>query len=88
MVVQCHYRHCVSAPRMDKCDDEHLVSVTKKSFVVKRKDGKPCKAGDTEAGAQERAVDERHGWEVSDGRGVADGLLHWYPPHGEGVCTA
>lgn len=39
--VECHWRQCVSAPKMDECDDEHLASATKRGFVPCRKDAKP-----------------------------------------------
>lgn len=56
--LQCHWRHCVSAPEMDECIDGHSANGTRRTSVLKGRDGKPWKTGGIEARAEGRVANE------------------------------
>lgn len=58
------------APKVDEGEDDHSAMYTRLRFVPERGDGRPCKAGDLEAEAEESVVDEKLGWEGYEQKGI------------------
>lgn len=73
---------------MSKCDDEHHEGEAKRASLPKGRDGVPWKAGELEAGAEDRMVDEEFGWEVYKGKEISDGLLRWSLSYGKCLHAA